>query len=264
MPSRTSCWLRLCAVWVADMPLLLPLLAVVAMGVSQRWAVYGLHSVALRILRNRRWAHFWLWMLLFPGLVLHEVGHWLAAKLLGVPCGRMSLFALGKGYGSSLRLGYMEVGRVDPVRNALVAMAPLAMGLLVLAIVSAKLDLLPTSLIPAALFAQLWSVAARPWQPLDFLGLYLIFAISVGSMPSQADLTPARWLLVGTVALAVVADVLGWTHRLPTPLEQGLAQVAGRVAAAALTAALLNVAVATAVGIVDAVIGLVLPRRVRS
>jgi hypothetical protein len=75
----------------------------------------------------------WLFSLLFlPGVILHELSHFLSAKLLGVETGRFSLIpqALPDG---RLQLGYVETAQSDIVRDSIVGVAPLIVGCLFIA-----------------------------------------------------------------------------------------------------------------------------------
>ncbi len=66
----------------------------------------------------------------FPGTVIHEMAHFLTAKILRVPTGRVSLFPRFTEHG--LQLGSVEIGRTDIFRRFLVGVAPLIVGILLL------------------------------------------------------------------------------------------------------------------------------------
>jgi hypothetical protein len=246
------------------MPVWVSVIAVTAVGASQRWAVVALHSLLLRLSGQRRRAQVLLWIMLFPGVVLHEGSHWVVAKLLGVPCGKIRLFALGKGGGSSVRLGYLEVARVDPLRNALVALAPPVVGLAAVYLVASMVGLLPGALNLPNLIAELWSVLLKPWGWKDVGALYLIFAISAAAVPSQSDLSPSRWVVIVAVSVVAAAEALGWMRALPLGLGGTIYLLAFRVATCAMVCVLVNVVVGLAAGTLDVIATLLLPRRVRA
>ncbi len=245
------------------MPFWLSVLALAAIGASQRWAVGSLHSLIFRLARRRDRAQVVLWIVLLPGVILHEASHWIAAKLLRVPCGKIRLFALGKGLGSSLRLGYMEVAKVDPLRNALVALAPSVAGLAAVYFIASSLALLPDAFNLPALTTKLWSVSARPWGWWDLGALYVLFAISSTAAPSQADLVSSRWLLVGALAVLVLMDALGWAGALPLGLDRALEALAFTAVACALVSVGVNLAVGLLAGAIDVTAALLLPRRAK-
>ena len=59
-----------------------------------------------------------------PGVFLHELSHFIMAKLLGVRTGRFSLLPQSLPDGR-LQLGYVETTRSDIVRDSLIGAAPL-------------------------------------------------------------------------------------------------------------------------------------------
>lgn len=67
---------------------------------------------------------FFSYVLIFPGTVLHELGHLIFCKLLGVATGRVVLFNPQTQEDGSIVFGYVEHAESDPLRGALVAVAP--------------------------------------------------------------------------------------------------------------------------------------------
>ena len=58
---------------------------------------------------------------------MHELSHFLSAKILGVQTGRFSLIPQAQANGK-LRLGYVETATGGFVRDALIGAAPLVAG----------------------------------------------------------------------------------------------------------------------------------------
>ncbi len=84
--------------------------------------------------RNRKLA-IWLYSLLFfPGIVLHEASHVLAALVLFVRVGDVSFFPrLEKiDHTEEIRLGYAQIARSDVFRASIIGVAPLMLGFLLL------------------------------------------------------------------------------------------------------------------------------------
>ena len=73
-------------------------------------------------------------VLLFPGVALHEISHALMARLLGVRVRKMSLLPAREG--DRIRLGFVEMDRMDVVRSSIVGAAPLLIGTLALGAIS--------------------------------------------------------------------------------------------------------------------------------
>jgi hypothetical protein len=164
-------------------------------------------------------------LIFFPGIFLHELSHWLMAKLLFVRTGGFSLIPQTMPDGQ-LQLGYVEAAESDIFRDTLVGAAPLITGTLVVAFVAVqRLQLV-----------ILWDVLRHGQWSLFFQGLqvfpavpdfwvwfYLTFAVSSTMMPSESD--RHAWLPFGLVAggllvLALVAGAGPWmvTH-LAGPLN---------------------------------------------
>lgn len=73
----------------------------------------------------------WLMAILFvPGTIIHEFSHAIMAKLLFVYVGHMEL--MPQQHGESLKLGSVEVGKTDIIRNFLIGIAPFLIGTTIL------------------------------------------------------------------------------------------------------------------------------------
>ena len=143
-------------------------------------------------------------LLFFPGVFIHELSHFLMAKLLFVPTGNVSLIPETMPNGR-LRLGYVEVSKADILRDSLIGMAPLIAGGLFISYAAIyKLHLLPLwDAFRATNFSLFWAgLASLPSLP-DFpLWFYLTFAVSSTMLPSESDRN--AWLpLAGAIILLI-------------------------------------------------------------
>jgi hypothetical protein len=197
--------------WVAvSLPLLLLL---------QRWIHRHLHGLAYLITGNKNWAVVLYAIVLFPGVLLHELSHWLTAALLGVRTGSLSLLPRAKADGT-IQLGYVEyykTGRVGPVRESLIGSAPLITGTAVLLLIALHIFDIP-ELVTAyrsgdgVALARALSVL---FATADFaLWMYLLFAVSNAMMPSAAD--RRAWPVFALVMLvaALVLYLLGFQETI--------------------------------------------------
>ncbi|MFZ5881843.1 MAG: hypothetical protein ACOY0R_20945 [Chloroflexota bacterium] len=161
-------------------------------------------------------------VLFFPGVFLHELSHFLMAKLLMVPTGGFSLIPQPMPDGR-LQLGYVETAQTDVARDSLIGIAPLLTGGLTVALIAIfRLNLLPLwELLSSAQFERFWAELALVPQVPDFaLWFYLTFAVSSTMMPSQSDRhawLPLGLLIVSLLALALFAGAGPWMLATVTP-----------------------------------------------
>jgi Zn-dependent protease len=96
----------------------------------EKWIHRHLHGTALLISGHDQVALYSYALLLFPGVALHELSHWLMAMLLGVKAGKIKLLP-ERGRDGHVQLGAIQVQQVDVVRASLIGAAPLLTGSLV-------------------------------------------------------------------------------------------------------------------------------------
>ena len=92
-----------------------------------RFLTKSLLKLFFRITKNNKIAVGLLVFLFFPGTVVHEMAHLLSAGLLFVKTGSMELFP--KITESEIRLGSVEIAKTDPLRRAIIGVAPVLLGL---------------------------------------------------------------------------------------------------------------------------------------
>ena len=95
----------------------------------QRWLQQHIQGLTFAVTGNPGCAVRSLFLVLLPGVLLHEASHWLVANLLGVRTGKVSI-GLGKMRGKNFSLGSVTVERSDPLRESLIGVAPFISGLL--------------------------------------------------------------------------------------------------------------------------------------
>jgi len=164
-------------------------------------------------------------LLFLPGVLVHELSHWLAARLLRVRTGRFSILPqiLPDGH---VRLGYVETARSDFLRDALIGMAPLVSG----GLITAYLGLQPLGMSHwAALASQrawwnalIGSLFAMPSRQDFWLWFYLAFAVSSTMLPSDSDRRAWLPLVLLLAALGGIALLAGAGQWMLTYLAPGL------------------------------------------
>ena len=144
-------------------------------------------------------------LLFLPGILLHEVSHYLMAKILRVPTKKLSVIPETLADGR-LRLGYVETVKTDLLRETLIGAAPLISGILFIAYVGMVqfgfTEIWRSFLASAQIPAQI-DLSPVFSQPDFWLWLYLVTVVSSTMMPSPSD--RQSWLPVLAVGLSLIA-----------------------------------------------------------
>jgi hypothetical protein len=182
---------------------------------ANRWITRHLQELGMRWTGDSGMALTIYFVVVLPGVLLHELSHLLVAVLLGVRVRKLSLGPVRRGRNSrssQVSLGSVQVGKVDPVRASLIGLAPLLSGSAAILLIGNLV--LGVSEIATALSGQgVEGVLAGLGQVVrvaDFwLWLYLIFAVSNAMLPSESDMASVRPVLIflGIVAAVVVVIV---------------------------------------------------------
>ena len=128
-------------------------------------------------------------IIFLPGVFLHELSHFLVAKLLGVRTGKFSLLPQAQPNGK-LRLGYVETASGGVIRDSLIGAAPLVTGCLIVAYIAIyQLHLLPLwDFIRLSEWGGFWQgLVSIPKTPDFWLWFFLAFTVSSTMMPSASD-----------------------------------------------------------------------------
>lgn len=239
MPTFLS-WLWLLAVFA---PLVL----------LERWIHRHLQGIWLLVFRSPDVATVLYAVAMLPGVLLHELSHWLMATLIGVRTGRFSVVPERLEDGT-LRLGFVETERTDVFREALIGAAPLIAGCAaVLAIGYGPLGMgiAGEALAQgdgAGLAQNLLAITAAPDA---WMWVYLLFTISNSMLPSASD--RRAWLPVLAFALVAAGGlVLAGLGALVQQVVAGPVESAVRTLAAAFTITVaLNLAAAPALWLIE-------------
>ena len=196
-------------------PLLWTIGSLAALWIVARWISSHIQALGWLIAGNADGAVVALWAILFPGILVHELSHWLVAKLLGLKVKPPDLYPRRRG--KHIRLGSVTVASGGHVPDSVVGMAPFLLGSLgVLVLGTRVFDL--TGMVQG-ITQEGWSGA---WQGLiavlgvsdAWLWLYLTFAISNAMFPSPSDTEPVRPVLMFGGLLICLALIAGWTPQL--------------------------------------------------
>ncbi|HEC22959.1 MAG TPA: hypothetical protein ENI95_08590 [Chloroflexi bacterium] len=210
----------------------------------ERWIHKHIQGLGLLLTNNPQAAVLIYYLLLLPGVALHELSQWLLAKALGVRVKKFRLWP-EKQRGGIIRLGLVEIDpKTDTIRATLVGMVPLATGLAAIALIGSthfNTDVLLDSLLTGDLPTIIAGLNAFVSAPDFWLWVYLVFAIANAMLPEPHD--RISWpLLGGTIAAIVIfLLVLDLNILLQTWVQGPLAQLARWVSLALLIALTIDV-----------------------
>lgn len=176
----------------------------------------------LLITRRTDLAIMFFSLIFLPGVALHELSHFITARLLRVSTGRISLIPAHLPDGR-LQLGYVETAPADFVRDAIIGVAPLLTGGLVVALIGLTrlhFDQVWEPLARGEFLRFLQAAAGLTSAPDFWLWFYLAFTISSTMMPSASDRRawlPLALSLLLLLALAWIAGAGPWMALHMTP-----------------------------------------------
>ena len=186
-------------------------LMLVPLILLQRLLHREIQAVFLILTRDTRLTMGIFAMLFLPGVFLHELSHFVMAKILQVRTGKFSIFPKSLPDGR-LQLGYVETAKSDVIRDSLIGAAPLIVGTLFVAYV-AIYHLQMRVLWDAfrnGQFDLFWlGVRTLPKAPDFYLWFYLAFAVSSTMMPSESDRHAWLELIISIAVLFGLALLFG-------------------------------------------------------
>lgn len=181
-----------------------------------RWVSAHVQGLGL-LLSGSQLVSRWIYFVIFlPGVILHEFSHWLAAKVLFVQTGKISIWPRPKN--GVLEMGYVTIEKVDPLRQSLIGVAPLIVGSIAIILISQwRLGLKEIgSMLASGDWQGFRDTLYTAIKRNDFwLWMYLLFAISNSMLPSPSDRKPWVSVIIFFVIIGGLAIALGWTPRIP-------------------------------------------------
>jgi hypothetical protein len=193
-----------------------------------RWLHLHLQGLSLIASGSEQSALLLHYLLLLPGILLHELSHVVAARLVGVRARSLSLRPKSS-RGGGLRFGSVTVAASDPIRESWIGFAPLLSGMLAILLLARwqfGVDSPPSLTVYG--IGRAFSQAMR--APDALVGLYVMFAISNSMWPSESDRQP--WGVVALVlgAIAVLAYVSGMFSAIPAGVGTWIGALASHLA----------------------------------
>lgn len=183
----------------------------------------GVQAVTYYLTGSADLASVIIFLVLLPGVLLHESAHWLAARAVGLRTGKFRVWPTKQG--DYIGLGSVSVERSDIWRESIVGVAPLVAGNFVIALIGWRIFATP-ELLAALEAGRLLDTVGLFFDALGtadgLVWAYVLFTIGNSMMPSASDREPFKPVLIYTafaaliyivvgLPLAPVTFLLGWT-----------------------------------------------------
>ncbi len=140
---------------------------------------------------------YFMALLFFPGTLVHELSHFLTAKLLFVSTGKIELIPYGEG--RNIKLGSVMIAKTDFMRNIFIGIAPFFAG---------------TAILLSMLFYLPQNIFENKF--LLFLVVYIIFEIGNNMFSSKKDLEGTVEVVLIICGVISIFFLLGF--RIPSSI----------------------------------------------
>jgi hypothetical protein len=243
---------------IAEQPLTPWILFVVTLALlryTQRWLerhMIGLFTLAAG---QPEVAIIVYYVLMLPGVAVHELSHWLVAGALNVRTTRFTLRPEASEEG--VRLGYIETEKPDPLRGTLIGIAPLVSGLAIVLLMANNTLNIPAfaDALETADLGVVIPAGKRLLRTPDFwMWLYFMFTIANSMMPSAADRRHWPVIIVGVLVLGVLLAVSGYQETVWSALGGPVTEALGLLAAAFTPLIVLNLLVIALVWAIESLV----------
>lgn len=182
--------------WVVSGLMIWPLIQV------ERWIHKHIQGLGLLLTNNPQAAVLIYYLVLLPGVFLHEGSQWLLAQILRVKVKKFRLWP-DKQRGGIIRLGLVEIDKkTDMVRATLVGVIPLVTGIMAIVLIAGwrfDTETLAAALATGDLPTIISGLGVFISAPDFWLWFYLVFAIANAMLPEPHD-EINWWLPVGVIA----------------------------------------------------------------
>lgn len=171
-----------------------------ALWLLSRRLSQNLYIAAFLLTKSRPIAIGFLSLLFFPGTVIHELAHLFTAEILGVRTSGLTLVPEGLEE-KNVKTGSVAIAQSDPIRRAIIGIAPVFVGLGTLGLLS---YFLPSIWTQTQIDATQGVLFSSPSLYYMLLTIYSLFAVSNTMFSSPEDME-GFWPVVVVIALVMSA-----------------------------------------------------------
>lgn len=160
-----------------------------------------LYAVFYLLTRSDRISIYLLSCLLLFGTIIHELSHLFVALLIRVPTGQLTVFPKIEktGQGREVRAGRLMIADTDPFRHTIIGLAPMIVGIFFIYLIGFY-------------FFQNISVfqpSSYNIQPLNLIGVFFLFSISVSMFSSRRDIESAIIVIPAVLLIFTTLYLIG-------------------------------------------------------
>jgi hypothetical protein len=200
-----------------------------------QWITRLLHELSVRWVGDFDVALVVYFVIVLPGVVVHELSHWAMAKALGVRVRKLSIGPVRQKRSNRVSLGSIQVGDIDPVRASLIGMAPLVGGTTVILLIGFLIlgvgDLVEI-IAGQGMVEGLAGLEQLVRIPDFWLWLYLIFGVSNAMLPSESDMATVRPVLIFLGIAVSIFLVFAGVPTIPEGVVSAVTSMASYLATA--------------------------------
>lgn len=230
--------------------------------IAERWVHRHLYGLGWVLTNNKKSATALYYVLLLPGVFVHEFTQYLVAGALNVRIKRVIAWPEAQDNGT-LRLNFVTVQRARPLERAIIGAAPLAVGLTLIWVISnyiLNLEDVLTAIIQGDLNLLAPALRELGSAPDFYLWLYLMFAIGNAMLPTPADREGWPLVLIIFAAILVFLVIIGVGDVLLRTFTGPVAHGVELLATAFLTVLLVQLPAMVAIAILETIAGRITKR----
>jgi hypothetical protein len=232
------------------------LLGFVGLLVLTRWITKHVQGIGYLLSGDGQIALVLYFLLILPGVVLHELSHALTALILGVRVRRFSIGIRRKGKSQQFALGSVEIASTDPFRASLIGVAPLVTGCATILWISSSI--LRLEMLPAFAGPGFWNTLLSIYETPDFwIWAYLVLAIGNSMLPSAADRGSWKTTLVFAAFVGTALYFSGLLTKISATLSSWARASAAQLAYAFIVTVIVDLVFGIALVTVEQILALI-------
>lgn len=210
---------------------------IIILYILTRHLTQNLYIAAFLLTKSRAISVGFLSLIFFPGTVIHELAHLFTAEILGVHTGGLTLVPEGIEQ-TNVRTGSVSIAQTDPLRRAVIGVAPVFVGLATLFTIS---YFLPTLWEQTAIDIQNGIAFSNYSIYTLLLSFYALFAVSNSMFSSHEDMEGFWPVAIVVILVFGAAYIAGIRFSLPENAVAGVSNFIQSLATNLGGAVLLNI-----------------------